>query len=173
MTGRILRMHETPHFDDVNLGLRLYELRRESEMRKARSMIGSHVWGKSTEEVLKVFDYDHEENAHLRQVTSYWEMCASFVIRGVFHPAVYLDTCSEAIFTYTCFHPHLAAIRAERPAFLSRTEQLIQDIPAVREKFEQSLQMFAAWQAKMAEQKAKRKPASKKKTAKAKPGKRR
>jgi len=166
-------MHETPNFDDANLGLRLYELRRESEMRKARALVGTHVWGRSTEEVLKLFDYEHPENAHLRQVTSYWEMCASFVNRGIFHPAVYLDTCSEGIFTYTCFHPHLAAIRAERPAFLTRTEQVIQDIPAVREKFEQSLQMFAAWQAKVAEQKAKKKSPGNAKKPKAKAARRR
>lgn len=158
-------MHETPNIDDANLALRLYELRREPEMRKARNMIGSHVWGKSTEQVEALFDYTHEENAHLRQVTSYWEIAASFVNRGIFHPAVYCDACSEGIFLYTCFHPHLEKLRATRPRFLMQTEQLVRDIPGIREKFEGMLQMFAAWQAQEAANAAK----GKRKKSKAKP----
>ncbi len=130
-------MRDTPNFDDANLALRLYELRREGEMRKARAMVGNLVAGQPWEKVRPLFDYAHGENAHLRQVTSYWEIAASFVNRGIFHPDVYLDACGEGIFTFWCFRPHLEKIReGGRPRFLAETERVIQSSPAARERLE-------------------------------------
>jgi len=131
-------MRETPNFDDANLALRLYELRRETEMRKARAMIGRQVAGRPWSEVRKLFDFSHAENAHLRQATSYWEMVASFVNRGILHPEVYLDTCGEGIFTYWSFRPHLETIRANgRPRFLMQTERLIQGFLPAQQRLEE------------------------------------
>ena len=93
-----------PSHADATLALTLYDLRREHELRKARRMIGDLCMG-TYEDVQAVMDYGHKHNAHFRQATSYWEMCASFVNRGVFHPAIFLDTCGEGLFTYAGFQP--------------------------------------------------------------------
>jgi hypothetical protein len=154
-----MEARERPGFEDAHLALKLYDLRREAEMRKARSMVGRDVAGAAWEDVERLFDYDHPENAHLRQVTGYWEMAASFVLRGLLHPMVYLDTCSEGLFTYTCFQPHLERIRALRPTFLRKTEEIVCDIPALRERVEMLSAMMAKWQAEQAARKTRRKPA--------------
>jgi hypothetical protein len=128
-------MRDTPNFDDANFALRLYELRREPELRKARQMIGDLLEGASWEQVQEVRDYAHPENAHFRQATSYWEMCSSFVNRGIFHPDVFLDTCGEAIYTYAVLEPHVEAIRRSGgPRFLVQTEKAIRDNPAIAER---------------------------------------
>src|SRR5262245_13011973 len=128
-------MADTPNFDDANLALRLYEIRRETELRKARSMIGELIDGAPWEAVEKVATWGHPENAHFRQVTSYWEIVASFVNRGIFHPDVYLDTCGEGIFTYWSFKPFIERIRADgSPRFFVQTEQLIREHPACPER---------------------------------------
>jgi hypothetical protein len=114
-----------PDFEDARLAVRLYDLRREAELRRARAMLGTHVIGKPFGEVAALFDYAHPENAHLRQVEGYWEMAASFVLRGIFHPDVYLDTCSEGLFTYAAFSPHLERIWEHKPAFLSKTREIV------------------------------------------------
>jgi hypothetical protein len=138
-------MRDTPNFDDANLALRLYELRREPEMRKARAMIGRVVAGQPFAKVRRLFDYDHPENAHLRQVTSYWEMVASFVNRGILHPEIYMDTCGEGIFTFWCFRPHLEAIRAlGRPRFLAQTERLVSSYEPARRRLEEIDKSMAA-----------------------------
>ncbi len=68
---------------DANLILKLYELRREAEMRKARNWFTAEFWPQSTDEVMKVVDSPaSQENAWLRQVGSYWEMAASLVVNG-------------------------------------------------------------------------------------------
>lgn len=152
-------MRDKPDMQDADLALKLYDLRRETEMRKARAMIGEVVAGGSWKDVEKILDYEHPRNAHLRQVTGYWEMVASFVLRGIFHPAVYLDTCSEALFTLVCFKPHMEQIRARWPNFMMRTDEIARDIPALRERVEHLDAMMTKWR----EETASRKPARKSK----------
>jgi hypothetical protein len=159
-------MPDVPNMDDANLALRLYELRRESELRKARKMVGDVLDGAPWETVEAVRQYGHRENAHFRQVTSYWEMCASFVNRGIFHPDVFLDTCGEAIYTFSVLEPHVAKIRASgSPRFLAQTEKAIHDHPAMQERLAAMRTARAAWAAQEAAAAAAKAP-SKKRTAK-------
>jgi hypothetical protein len=148
-------MPEAPNFDDANLALRLYDLRRESEMRKARSMLGDVLDGAPWETVKAVATWGHPENAHFRQVTSYWEIAASFVDRGIFHPDVFLDTCGEALYTFSILKPHLAALRKESsPRFLAHLERIVQANPGLRERVESIDAMRAAYFEKEAAEKA-------------------
>ncbi len=138
-------MRDAPNYDDANFALRLYELRREPEMRKARAMVGDLLAGAPWETVQALRQYEHPENAHFRQVTSYWEIVASFVNRGIFHPDVYLDTCSEGLFTWWALKPHVARIRAEgTPRFLMQTERLVTENPACAERVEAIEKAMAA-----------------------------
>jgi hypothetical protein len=157
-------VRDAPNFDDANLALKLYELRREPEMRKARSMIGEKVAGRPWEEVERLFSWEHPENAHLRQATSYWEIVAAFVNRGILHPDMYLDACGEGIFTYWCFRPHLERIRAfpPRARFLLQTERVVAENPAIRERLdliERNMSAHAAAEKPAAKRKPARRPA--------------
>ncbi|MFO0933595.1 MAG: hypothetical protein U1E39_12920 [Planctomycetota bacterium] len=154
-------MPDVPNMDDANLALRLYELRREPELRKARKMVGDLLDGASWETVQAVRQYAHKENAHFRQVTSYWEMVCSFVNRGIFHPDVFLDTCGEALYTFTALEPHIAKIRESAPRFLVQTETVIADHPAVKERVDSIRAMRAQWAAQAAAAAAAKKPAKK------------
>lgn len=159
-------MRETPNFDDANFALKLYDLRRETELRKARAMVGELLDGAPYETFQAVMDYAHPENAHFRQVTTYWGICASFVNRGIFHPDVFLDTCGEAIYLYSVFQPHLAKFREGNPNFMIQLQKLIDGQPAFQERLALVNKMRAAWQAKEAAEKA-AKPAKKSKPSKA------
>jgi hypothetical protein len=126
-----------PNHADAELALRLYDLRREPEMRKAREMVGRLIAGAPWSDIAPIFEGTHPENAHLRQVTSYWEIAASFVNRGILHPDVFLDACGEALFLFSAFRPHLEACRrASSPRFLMQVERLIAEHPAARERLE-------------------------------------
>jgi hypothetical protein len=130
-------MRDTPNFDDANFALRLYEIRRETELRKARAMVGEVLDGASDAVVDEVRTWGSKHNAHFRQVTSYWEMVASFVNRGIFHPDVYLDTCGEGLYTYSVLKPHVARIRqSDGPRFLLQTERAVAENPQLRERVE-------------------------------------
>src|SRR5262245_13622486 len=152
-------MADTPNFDDANLALRLYEIRRETELRKARSMIGDVLDGAPWETFEKVATWGHPENAHFRQVTSYWDIVASFVNRGILHPDVYVDTCGEALYTFSVFKPYLARLRAmSSPRFLAQTEKLVNEFPQAGERVKQVDAARAEYFAKEAEAAAKKAP---------------
>ncbi len=155
-------MPDVPNMDDANLALRLYELRREPELRKARKMVGDLLDGASWETVQAVRQYGHKENAHFRQVTSYWEMVCAFVNRGIFHPDVFLDTCGESLYTFSALEPHIAKIRESgSPRFLVQTEKVIADHPAVKERMDAIRAARAQWAAQAAAAAAAKKPAKK------------
>src|SRR5258706_111017 len=70
-----------PTADDVQLILRLYELRRDPEMRRARAFMLSEFNPKSWDEVRPHYLTGDEVDRHFRMATSYWEMVAAFVNR--------------------------------------------------------------------------------------------
>jgi hypothetical protein len=82
-------MKNQPTYDDANLILRLYELRREEEMRKARKWMGQSPPFLTREQWLAACPPGTESNAHFRMVTSYWEMAATFVASGVLNAELF------------------------------------------------------------------------------------
>src|ERR1044071_7997584 len=67
-------------YESADLILKLYELRREEVMRKAREWYMREFHPQSAEDVVNVLRGNH--SAYFRMVTSYWEMAASFVNNG-------------------------------------------------------------------------------------------
>ncbi len=149
---------------DVDLVLKLYDLRREKEMRKARNFIGN-VEINTIDDVKKISDWKHKENAHFRQVMTYWGMVADFTVRGLLHPEMFAAHCGEALFIYGKFEPLLPQIRKEiNPMFLTNIENAINSHPSIQAKAAQVREMrarMAAAQAAAAA--AKKKPAKSKK----------
>jgi hypothetical protein len=146
-----------PNMEDANLALKLYDLRRERELRKARNLVGDTLDGADWETLNAVMQYGHKRNAHFRQATTYWEMCASFVNRGVFHPDIYLDTCGEGLYQFSVFKPWLARIReVGSPRFLMQTERVVNEHDACRERVEAIDKARASWVALAAEATAKK-----------------
>ncbi len=85
---------------DAQLILKLYDLRREAEMRKARKWFMVEFWPQDAEEFIKVANsFPSQENAWLRQVGGYWDMAASFVLHGALNEELFLQPgCSGEMF---------------------------------------------------------------------------
>ena len=66
--------------ESADLILKLYDLRREKKMRKARNWIFGFN-PKSADEIMQTM-MDPEVGGYLRMVTSYWDMAATFVNEG-------------------------------------------------------------------------------------------
>ncbi len=101
----------TATFDDANLLLRLYELRREERMRKARGWYASNCVAESLDELNKLCPPGSDENASFRMVTSYWEMVASFVTSGVLSRELFFQNTRELLLTYIRFEKAIPALR--------------------------------------------------------------
>ena len=100
-----------PTYDDANLILRLYEMRREDKMRAARDWFVKNAKFSSYDELLKACPPGSQENAYFRQVTSYWEMVASFVNTGVLHHELFFQSGREMLLVWVRVRKLAAGLR--------------------------------------------------------------
>jgi hypothetical protein len=139
---------------DAELILRLYDMRREAEMRKARNWFAAEFWPNSFEDVQKIMlAFGAPQNAWFRQVSSYWDMAAALVNRGALNAALFYDTCGEGYFVYTKMKPFLPQLRTamNAPEYLRNLEKVVENTPEGRERISRLQQNFARW-AQMREQ---------------------
>jgi hypothetical protein len=125
----------TPH--DADIVLKLYDLRREAEMRKARNFFAGGFWPNSLADVEKVvFDTSKPEQAWFRQVLSYWDMAIALVLNGALNEQLFLDTQGEAFFVYAKLRPFIAEYRTKfnQPEFLANYDKLIERSPEAKKK---------------------------------------
>jgi len=140
---------------DAQIILQLYDLRRDREMRKARHFISAEFWPESAEDTLRVARaYPSAENTWLRQVTSYWEMAASFVLRGALHEGLFFDASGEMFCVYAKFRPFLTEIRQKLPYFLLTVEKVVMNTPEGRKRLERLDKRLARRRQKLAERAA-------------------
>lgn len=120
-----------PDHEDVNIVLRLYELRREEVMRQARSYVSFEWSPTSYESFAEILNPAHPKNAYFRQVSSFWEMACTFVNMGAVHEDLFWTTQGEALFFFAKCEPHLERARKELygPAFLLQLETLVKRRP--------------------------------------------
>lgn len=106
-------MTRTPTYQDADLILRAYELRRESVMRQSRDNINKSFWPKAYEEFLAITQPAHDFNASFRQTSSYWEMMYGFVRHGVVHPELFMESNAEGLFLFAKIEQFLERFRSE------------------------------------------------------------
>ena len=112
--------------EDAKVIMRLYDLRREAEMRKARHWYAGW-WPRSADDILKVLQaFGTQENAWFRQVNGYWDMAASFVLRGAVNEDLFWDSGGEMWFVLAKLQPFLKEVRekANIPQGFTRVEKV-------------------------------------------------
>ncbi|HTP68790.1 MAG TPA: hypothetical protein VMJ35_07805 [Dongiaceae bacterium] len=123
-------MAKKPGYDDAKLILKLYDLRREPEMRKARQWWLTTFWPESADDFLKVFSVSGTpENNWFRQVVSYWGIVASFVNNGVLNEKLFLQPSfsGELFFILIKSRPFLKELRerTKNPDLMLNLERAI------------------------------------------------
>lgn len=127
-------MKNQPTYDDANLILRLYDLRREERMREARKWFGAQAPWQTRAEWLATCPPGTDDNASYRMVTTYWEMAATFITTGVLNPELFFRANNlELLFVYEKIKPMLAELRQ------------VQNHPLLLSNLEQVAKMFVEW----------------------------
>src|SRR5260370_11595042 len=130
-----------PTADAARLIVQLYDLRRESELRKARQWWLITFWPKNGDDFVKVaMAMGSEENNWLRQVGSYWGIAVSFVVNGVVSEKLFFQVsfCGELYFIFAKVLPFLAEIREKlnNPDLFVAMEKAILGSKTARAQFE-------------------------------------
>ena len=110
-------------YDDVNLILKLYELRREDRLRDARKFLGG-LKVKTLAELQAACPPGSEQDASFRMATSYWEMAASFITSGVLNQELFAESGGELLFVWTKIQDIVPELRKafSNPKYLSNLE---------------------------------------------------
>ena len=119
-------MYQRPTYDDANLILRLYELRREERMRQARAWFTAKCKVKSYAELLQLAPGGSEENASVRMVTSYWDLVASFMTAGVLNKELFFQSGRELLLVWERVRDYLPSMRDayQDPNYLQHLETI-------------------------------------------------
>jgi hypothetical protein len=140
-------MPDNPTVADAELILKLYDLRREAEMRKARNWwLG--FWPESADDIMKIAGaLGTQENAWMRQVGGYWEMAASFVLRGVLNREMFLEGSfsGEMFLIFGKIEPFLKELREKmnNPNMLGNVEKVIMSSKDGPERLKQTQERMA------------------------------
>ena len=111
-------------YDDVKLILKLYELRREERMRKARKDVAGLKRFQNVADFRAAHPQGSETEESVRMVSSYWEMVASFVTSGVLNQELFVQSGGELLFTWEKIKDLVPEMRQafNSPKYLSHME---------------------------------------------------
>ncbi len=128
-------MSRKPTHADAELLLRLYEIRRDPELRRARKWFLTEQTPKTWDEIQSSYLSHSDEDRWFRMTFSYWEMVATLVNRGVLHDELFFEHTGEDVVTWEKCKPWIAGARAQiRPGYLANFEKLVTAHLAFRAK---------------------------------------
>jgi hypothetical protein len=124
---------------DAEIILKLYDLRREPELRKARNWWLITFWPLTGDDYLKVSNaLGTQENAWLRQVNGYWDMAAAMVLHGAVNVDLFVEggVSGEMFFLFAKIQPILKELRGkmQSPGFFKNVETVVMATKAGRER---------------------------------------
>ena len=134
-------------YESADLLLKLYELRREEVMRKAREWYTKAFHPHSAQEVVSVLRGEH--GAYFRMVTSYWEMAASFVNYGAIDWKMFMEANpGEPVNVFVKLYPYLEELRNmfaskydDTQAF-QNLEQVVMKLPHASQQLAERVEQF-------------------------------
>ena len=115
-----------PTYDDANLILNLYQMRRDDRMREARQWYTATFRPKKWEEMATLAPGGSPENASFRMVVSYWDMVASFIVSGILNRELFYQSGRELLVVFERLKPVLPGIREayKDPHYLANLERV-------------------------------------------------
>lgn len=142
--------------DSAKLILKLYDLRREEVMRKARNWFIAEFHPGSADEVVGAAMSDN--SAYYRMVITYWDMACSFVTNGAIDGQMFNDANGEHLAVFAKLEPFVAEIRQKHsmPQWLHHLETVVMSMPDAKgrmETFRERIKQMVAARAEAATQK--------------------
>jgi hypothetical protein len=139
--------------EEAGLILKLYELRREETMRKARDWYFREFNPQTLGDFTGAMFSEH--SGHLRMVMTYWDMAAGLVNNGAISLEIFNDCNGEHIGVFSKVELLLGEIRAAYgPQFIVNFEKLIDSMPDGRKRVAAARERMSAIRAQMAEKQA-------------------
>lgn len=124
---------------DAELIIKLYDLRRDDTMRKARNFMFGEFFPTSVDDIKALFtNTEHPEwNHYFRQATSYWDMVAAMVNHGAIDKDLFFDTNGEFFVIWAKIGDFVPELRNFfGPQYMVNLEKLIASHPSGAQRLE-------------------------------------
>ncbi len=133
--------------EDTMAILKLYELRRDEQMRAARQWYFSEFAPTSAMDIVALYRGGERASANFRMVASYWDTAASLVLNGGIDQKMFLDANTEHVFVYAKIADFLPEVRElfREPEFLIHLENLVRSLPDFESKMESRRRLIGIW----------------------------
>ena len=88
-------METKPTYEQAQLHLQIYEMRREARLRQAREWFFKNYFVDSMEDAMRIAPPGTEAGAFAMMVFSYWEQACAFLNYGLLHEDLFFETSGE------------------------------------------------------------------------------
>ena len=120
-------------YEDAALIMKLYDLRREERLRKARDWFRKEFQAKTVQEQTGKNPRGSEQEFFLGMVLGYWEMAASFLMRGIVHEELFFENCGELFAVWEKAKPLIEEYRRQMKN------------PLIGKNMEKAMEKYVAW----------------------------
>lgn len=112
-------------YQDADTIMKLYDMRREEKLRAARAWFTANFYARSMPEVMEKYPPGSDHNAYFRMVMGYWDMAASFVVRGIVHEELFFENSIEMLAVWERSKNFIEELRRVRqnPLFFRNLEK--------------------------------------------------
>jgi hypothetical protein len=125
-----------PTFEQAQLQLKLYDLRREPKLRQARDWYWQNYWADSLDEAMRVAPMGTEAGTFFMMVVSYWDQACAYLNYGLLHEDLFFETSGEFFGVWERLKPSIAEGRKRwsNPLFMANLEKAANRFEAWSEK---------------------------------------
>ena len=118
-------MAKEPTYEQAELQLKLFDLRRESRLRQARDWFANNYYANTLEEAMRLAPMGSEAGTFYMMVVSYWDQACAYLNHGLLHEDLFFETNGEFFFIWERMKPTIAEGRQRfsNPLFLANMEK--------------------------------------------------
>ena len=88
-------MGTKPTYEQAQLHLQVYDLRREPRLREARDWVQANFYAETMEEAMKIAPMGTEHGRYLGMVMGYWEQACALLNYGLLNEDLFFETSGE------------------------------------------------------------------------------
>lgn len=125
-------METKPTHEQAQLQLKLYDLRREERLRKARDWFFKNFFAETLDEAMKIAPMGTDQGSYFMMVLSYWDQACAMLNYGLLHEDLFFEHSGEFVGVWERVK---ATIPEARQRFVNK--EFAANLQKAAERFEQ------------------------------------
>lgn len=118
-------MATNPTYEQAELQLKIFDLRRESRLRQARDWFTKNYYADTLDEALRIAPRESEAGTFFMMVVSYWDQACAYLNHELLHEDLFFETNGEFFWVWERLKPTIqeGRQRFSNPLFLANLEK--------------------------------------------------